>query len=470
MDPVRGPMNIGGLYGERHGWFLSGYPDQSWSRVSLPHQWSAAGLPAGIGWYRTEFHLHLPAHSDVPLGLRITDDPARHYRALIFLNGWMLGIYGNDLGPQHIFSLPAGILNPNGTNTLAIAVWGEDSSSAGLGEVNLYQYGAYEGGVPVAPVNAPGWSGDWGPPGLSNNLAVTLTTVKTVIIGGETVKISGRVTNAGNRSAETVKITLNSPAGWTVTPNEPVDVPVIPSGHSVSLSWNVRIPVGLAPGQYQLAAVANYEVGGIAASTAGTANIEVPYASLSAAFGDVGITSNSNPNPSPGFLGFDRIGTTYSAEGLTAAGLSPGANVNVGNLTFTWPAVPPAQPDNVLANGQAILVSGHGSQLGFLAASNNAPLSGSGTIYYTDGTSTAFELSVGNFWYQAGQNGNPANTQVADVNYANYPTGSSGHTVYVFSVSVPIDSTKTLQAVVLPKITGTVAGYQAAMHIFAISP
>jgi hypothetical protein len=144
--------------------------------------------------------------------------------------------------------------------------------------------------------------------------------------------------------------------------------------------------------------------------------------------------------------------------------------VNVANLTFTWPDVPPAQPDNVLADGQAIMVTGQGSQLGFLAASNNAPLSGSGTVYYTDGTSSPFELSIGNFWYPAGQNGNPANLQVAAVNYANYPTGSSGHTIYVFSVTVPINSSKTVQAVVLPKITGTVAGYQAAMHIFAISP
>jgi beta-galactosidase GanA len=470
MDPVRGPMNIGGLFGERHGWFLSGYPDHRWTSVSLPHQWVAAGLPAGIGWYRTEFNLHLPAHSDVPLGLKITDNPARHYRALIFLNGWMLGIYANDLGPQRIFSLPNGVLNSDGTNTLAVAVWGEDSTSAGLGEVSLYQYGEYEGGVPVAPVDSPGWSPSWGPSGLSSNLAVVLAAEKTVIIGGETVKVSGRITNAGDRSAETVKITLSSPAGWTVTPNEPVNLPAVPPGESVSLSWNVQIPMGLASGQYQLAAVADFAEGGIGASTAGTTNLQVPYPSLTAAFDNVGITTNSDTNPSPGFLGFDGIGTTYSAEGLTAAGLSSGATVNVGSLTFTWPDAPPGQPDNVLANGQAILLSGQSSQLGFLAASNNAPLSRSGTIYYTDGTSTPFALSVGNFWYPAGQSGNPTNTQVAAVNYANYPTGSSGHTVYVFSVAVPIDSSKTVQAVVLPKVTGTVAGYQAAMHIFAISP
>ena len=277
------------------------------------------------------------------------------------------------------------------------------------------------------------------------------------------------VTNAGSASAENVRVTLSTPGGWTVTPSGPVDVPVLPPGQSVGLSWTVQIPSGLAPGQYQLAAVTSYQEEGTSASTAGSAALQAPYASLAATYDNVGITSNSNPNPSPGFLGFDGIGTTYSAEGLTAAGLSPGTTVNVANLTFTWPNVSPAQPDNVLADGQAFLVSGSNGQIGFLAACNNAPLSGVGTIYYTDGTSAPFELSVGNFWYPTSQNGNPANTQVAAVNYANYPTGSSGHTVYVFSVAIPTDTSKTVQAIVLPKITGTVAGYQAAMHIFAIS-
>jgi hypothetical protein len=99
---------------------------------------------------------------------------------------------------------------------------------------------------------------------------------------------------------------------------------------------------------------------------------------------------------------------------------------------------------------------------------NNSPLSGTGTVYYTDGSSSTFTFSVGNFWYPLGSGGNSTTTQVASVNYANYPSGSSGHTVYVFSVSVSIDPSKTVRAVMLPKITGSVAGYVAAMHIFAI--
>ncbi len=52
--------------------------------------------------------------------------------------------------------------------------------------------------------------------------------------------------------------------------------------------------------------------------------------------------------------------------------------------------------------------------------------------------------------------------------YANYPTGSSGHEVYVFEQSVPLAAGKTVEAVTLPSL-GSVAGYNAALHIFAMA-
>jgi hypothetical protein len=127
-----------------------------------------------------------------------------------------------------------------------------------------------------------------------------------------------------------------------------------------------------------------------------------------------------------------------------------------------------AEPDNTTAEGQTIAISGSGSSLGFLAAANNSPESGTGTIYYTDGTSQSFTLGVGNFWYASGQNGNPDNVQVAGVDYANYPSGSSGHEVYVFEQSVPLESGKTAEAVTLPSL-GSVVGYNAALHVFAMA-
>jgi hypothetical protein len=121
-----------------------------------------------------------------------------------------------------------------------------------------------------------------------------------------------------------------------------------------------------------------------------------------------------------------------------------------------------------MAQGQTIAVSGSGSTLGFVASANNAAESGAGTIYYTDGTTQSFTLSVGNFWYAAGQNGNPSSAQVAAVNYANYPTGSSGHQVFIFEQSVSLEQGKTIEAVTLPSL-GDVAGYNPALHIFAMA-
>ena len=70
-------------------------------------------------------HLLVPHHvrpracrrgDDASLGLTIGDPAAPrsggHYRVLIFLNGWNMGQYIADVGPQHTFVLPTGILEP----------------------------------------------------------------------------------------------------------------------------------------------------------------------------------------------------------------------------------------------------------------------------------------------------------------------------------------------------------------------
>jgi hypothetical protein len=278
IDRVRGPLNASGLYGERHGWFLPGYPDAFWANVSLPHRWSAMGLPAGLGWYRTTFDLHLPKGTDVPLGLKITDDPARRYRALIFLNGWMMGIYANDLGPQHIFSLPTGILNPNGANTLAIAVLGEDSASGGLGQVDLVPYGRYEGGVPVSLVDSPRWNAEtWGQPRVCSNFAVGLTADKQVVFGGETLKVRVTLSNPADQPAEHIVVNLQVPAGWIVAKETTVESPQIAPGQAVSIGWRVQVPISPKPGGYQLAVIADYRQDGEREqTTADTAELEVP--------------------------------------------------------------------------------------------------------------------------------------------------------------------------------------------------
>ncbi|MGH2868147.1 MAG: beta-galactosidase [Solirubrobacteraceae bacterium] len=156
-DLVHGPLNNGGLYGERAGWYQPGFNDSAWGGVTLPDRWSSRGVPPGVGWYRTTFALSLPAKTDIPIGLHFADAATQSYEALIFLNGWMVGRYANDLGPQHLFYLPAGALDQNGRNTLAIAVLshGAAGSGGGLGTVSLQAYGRYAGGVDTGVSFAP---------------------------------------------------------------------------------------------------------------------------------------------------------------------------------------------------------------------------------------------------------------------------------------------------------------------------
>jgi len=327
VDPVRGALNVGGLYGERHGWFLPGYPDVGWQSVSLPNRWSTSGLPPGVGWYRTTFSLQLPAGADVPVGLKISDGPSRRYRAEIFLNGWLLGLYANDLGPQHIFSLPAGILKLDGNNTLAIAVWGEDQRGGGLGQVSLVRYGSYAGGVPVVPVRAPGWSrATYGAPAPPDDVSLALSSRVTVLQGGQTVKLRGALTNPAGATVTGAKISIAAPAGWTVTPSSPITVTTLPSGTHATISWTVQAPANLAAGTYQVGASATYSQDHASGYTAGTATFTVPYAVLSDAFTNVGISDDSNPSAA----NFDGAGYSFSEQALTADGFAPGATVHQG--------------------------------------------------------------------------------------------------------------------------------------------
>ena len=466
QDPVRGVMNETGLFGTNNGWDLPGYPDSSWQPVSLPDSWAARGVPAGIGWYRTTFSLGLSGYVPIDVQVGSGVGPA-NYRAFIFVNGWLVGRYVNNAGPQTRFYVPAGILNDHGRNTLAIAVWSLDSSTGGLGPVSLVAAGNQAGGIPVRPVESPGYNAAvYGPPAAP---APTFSAVASSALASGTFDVKATLRNPTRTPLGAASATLSVPSGWTVTPSGPASLGTVAPGASASATFAVTAPSsGLASGPVSLLARVSFTSHGRTQSLASAAQVQVPYVGLSATFDNTGITSNSDTNPSSGFIGFDGIGTSYSAEGLAADGLSPGATVHAGGLSFTWPGVAPAQPDNTMAMGQTIAVTGSGANLGFLAAANNSVESGTGTIYYTDGTTQSFTLGAGNFWYPAGQNGNPASTQVAAVNYANYPTGSSGHTVYVFEQNVPLAAGKTVAAVTLPSL-GNVTGYNPALHIFALA-
>lgn len=140
VDPVRGPLNNGGLFGERHGWSLPGTVERSWPAARPT-------VAPGVTWFRTGFGLDLPRGQDTSLALRFDGPPPAGYRAIVYLNGWTVGQYGAEIGPQTDFVLPAGVLREHGRNSLAIAVIA--TSGAEVSAPRLAVLGAHRGGVPV---------------------------------------------------------------------------------------------------------------------------------------------------------------------------------------------------------------------------------------------------------------------------------------------------------------------------------
>ena len=126
---------------------------------------------------------------------------------MIFLNGWNIGQYIANVGPQHTFVMPNGILNPNGDNTSGLEVTSDGGAGNGLEAVSLTNLGTAAGGVPLTMNTAPDWSAAvYGTASTAGEVTVdSLTSDATSTTkGGDSIHVTGVVTNehggAGQRS------------------------------------------------------------------------------------------------------------------------------------------------------------------------------------------------------------------------------------------------------------------------------
>ncbi|KAJ6557263.1 glycoside hydrolase family 35 protein [Mycena vulgaris] len=140
-DTFRGYLNEGGIWAERIGAHLPGFPDDSWASGS-----PLSGVSkAGINFYRTTFKLPVSAGLDAPVRLSVTRSAVTvsNFRLQIYLNGWQIGKYVNSIGPQTVFVLPASILRRKSANTLAVSVWAMDASGATVAGLQLISDGVF---------------------------------------------------------------------------------------------------------------------------------------------------------------------------------------------------------------------------------------------------------------------------------------------------------------------------------------
>ncbi|KAI0092324.1 glycoside hydrolase superfamily [Irpex rosettiformis] len=153
-DKLRGILNEGGLFGERAGWHLPGFSTAKWSTRS-PSQ----GLPngPGVGFFVTTFELDVPKDVDAMFSFEFTETAGQAYRALLFVNGWQYGKRVANFGPQTKFPVPSGILDHNGKNTVALALW-QLTPAAVSPQLKLVLDDAVQGGVGPIAVKNLGWT------------------------------------------------------------------------------------------------------------------------------------------------------------------------------------------------------------------------------------------------------------------------------------------------------------------------
>jgi hypothetical protein len=276
---------------------------------------------------------------------------------------------------------------------------------------------------------------------------------------GSTLTATTTYTNGSAAAVDNIAVALTAPDGWTATATTPATFDQVGAGQKATTTWSVTIPAGVDPAPFTLDATVSTPGGDHTAQSP----VTVPYASLTAAFNNPGISSDANTKAG----NFDGGGTSYSNEALEAAGWTPGKSTDHDGVSFAWPATAgTGNPDNAVAGGQAVEISGTGAKLGFVGSSAFGSSSGSGTILYTDGTTQTYALALADWWSKTASQGSDI---AASLPYLNNGGGQSQQPVHTYAATVNLQAGKTVQAITLPNVSQTATNSQLAMHIFTVA-
>ncbi len=269
---------------------------------------------------------------------------------------------------------------------------------------------------------------------------------------GDTLTATATLPNNGPRPLSNVNFILTAPSGWTVTPTGPTTFASVAPGQTATTTWKITVPSDATPSVNEVDFTGSYtDANGQSSLPQDSAQVSIPFGSLADARNTVGITDDSDPNGG----NLDGGGRSYSQQSLDAAGLSPGATVKAGGVTYTMPNLPAGQPDAVTTNGQAIAFTGSGLTLGFLGMAANGEKSDTGSIVYSDGTTQTYTLTFPD-WFTNNVNGVGADQLLGSATVNGQ--GFQGHTVGIYAADVPLEAGKTIVDIVLPT--------DSDMHLF----
>ena len=233
---------------------------------------------------------------------------------------------------------------------------------------------------------------------------------------------------------------------------------------SSSASATVTVTAGQDDGSFPVTFTAKTASGDTLPGATLTADVAKP-GEMWPYYNNTGISTDGQAVGS----GFDGSGYLYSANALAAMGLTPGAVVTSGGVTYTWPDGPAGQPDNVVAAGQTIPVTftAGTSTIGLLGSASKAGSSGAAgtlTVTYTDATTQQIPVAFSDWTLRAGAGKLlPGDTIIAQTPYRNTTAGSSQNvTTFVYATTAALRPGKTVASVTLPTVTS------GTLHVFAI--
>ncbi|HEU5429000.1 MAG TPA: glycoside hydrolase family 3 C-terminal domain-containing protein [Actinocrinis sp.] len=291
-------------------------------------------------------------------------------------------------------------------------------------------------------------------------------TAPAVVVPGGTFTVSTTTANpSGGETLRNAAFSLTTPAGWTATPSTPTSFGTVAPGQTITGSWTVSVPADATPTQTAPAVTGQLtftDNTGRHSETTGT-TVSIPYPSIVAAYTNPGVSDDSNTTPG----NLDGGGASYSAQTLAAAtpSIAPGATFTHDGLSFTWPDAAAGTPNNIVAEGQTVPVSGTGSTLGIIGTADYGAASGTAVITYTDGTSQSFSLAFNDWWSNSPTNGGDI---LATFPYLNNANGALHNQVSLYTDTVSLAPGKTIKYLTLPNV-GAALINQTAMHIFAIA-
>jgi predicted alpha-1,2-mannosidase len=423
---------------------------------ALDYAGDPAGTQAAVNNIRNG--LYLPG----PFGLPNNDDLGANSSAFIWE---MLGMYPENSGSGTLVftgpGFPHVVINLPNHNTVSINAPGASPTRFYVQSLMLNGKSYQKLSVPYSKL-AKGATLDWtlgakpsswgsaaqdAPPSFGPVFAATgsLSPAALFLQPGGSAKTKLSVQSLTGR-AQTVHWTANVPSGVTVSPASGT----LSAGAGRAATKTISVTGGSTDGSFPV----TFNL----TSTAGTI-VPVPLSVIVAKPGDMspywnvtGVSADSNPSAAD----YDGVGCSYSQQALNAAGLTPGASITSGGLSYTWPNVAAGNPDAVIAGGQTLPVSAPAgaTKIGFLGSAVDAGTAGSvghATITYTDGSTSTAPLGLTDWTLAAGSSQVLFGNTILDaLPYRNCGGGQQAIKTYIFTETIPVNGSKTVASVTLP--------------------